>query len=153
MELSVCICTHDRPRYVRDCLKGLRAQTVDPSRFEILLVDSGSPSASRMELARLASSLPNIRLIRLAQPGVSVARNAGAAAAAAPYIAFIDDDAIPTPNWVEEILRVTETSLLPPVVLGGTTLRDFTNTEGKPGYFQQEITKALKERKEKQALT
>ena len=51
MDLTVCICTCDRPRYVRDCLDGLRRQTISRDRFTVLLVDSASaPVAAASEM-------------------------------------------------------------------------------------------------------
>lgn len=122
MELTVCICTHDRPRYVRDCLQGLRRQTVAPDRFDVLIVDSGSPEPARSELRDLAREHPGARLIRVDEPGLSTARNAGAAAAATDYIAYIDDDGIPAEDWVEAIFQALAVPGPPPVVLGGRIL-------------------------------
>jgi glycosyltransferase involved in cell wall biosynthesis len=122
MDLTVCVCTHNRPRYVRDCLDGLRRQTVGPDRFAILIVDSGSTGSARAELAELAATQPNIRLIRVDQPGVGLARNAGAAAAATRAITYIDDDAIPDPAWVASILDALEQSVPRPALIGGRIL-------------------------------
>src|ERR1019366_978564 len=99
MERTVCICTHNRPRYVRDCLDGLRRQTVPRDRFAILLVDSGSTGTAPAELAALAAQYA-ARLLRVDRLGVSAARNTGAWAARSHYIAYVDDDAIPAPDWV-----------------------------------------------------
>ncbi|MFL5282668.1 MAG: glycosyltransferase family 2 protein [Rhodopila sp.] len=104
MDLTVCICTHNRLAYVRDCLNGLRQQSVRRDRFAILLVDSASSPHAAAELADMAAQ-HDARLIRLEQPGVSLARNAGAWAARTHYIAYIDDDAIPAVDWVESILE------------------------------------------------
>ena len=95
MQLTVCICTHNRPHYLRDCLNGLTRQTTGPSAFATLVVDSGSTGSVPAEMACLVAALPNASLIRVDRPGVSAARNAGAAACRTPYIAYIDDDAIP----------------------------------------------------------
>jgi glycosyltransferase involved in cell wall biosynthesis len=123
MELTVCICTHDRPRYLRDCLDGLRHQTVAEHRFDVLIVDSGSPEPARTELRDLVRHYPGARLIRVDEPGVSAARNAGARAATTDYIAYIDDDAIPAETWVEAILdAITERGRDRPAVLGGRIL-------------------------------
>lgn len=103
MDLTVCICTHDRPRYVSDCLDGLRRQTVARDRYTVLVVDSASPPAAAAELALLAAS-HDARLIRLDQPGLSLARNAGAWAARTQFIGYLDDDAVPAADWVEAIL-------------------------------------------------
>src|ERR1700712_2548131 len=121
MDLTVCICTHDRPRYVRDCLDGLRRQTVSRDRFTVLVVDSGSPPTSAAELEALATA-NGARLIRLDQPGVSLARNAGAWAARTQFIAYIDDDAIPSPDWVETILDAVTQPGRPPALIGGRIL-------------------------------
>jgi len=121
MDLTVCICTHNRPRYVRDCLDGLRGQTVARDHFTILLVDSASSPAVAADLDRLATE-HDARLIRLDHPGVSLARNAGAWAARTSFIAYIDDDAIPTPNWIESILASIAQPGPPPALIGGRIL-------------------------------
>jgi glycosyltransferase involved in cell wall biosynthesis len=122
MDLTVCICTHNRPRYVLDCLEGLARQTAPPDAFATLLVDSGSTGDAPAELVRLAGATPRTRLTRIGQPGVSLARNTGAAACGTPYIAYIDDDAIPAPDWVERILAALAEADPPPAVLGGRIL-------------------------------
>jgi GT2 family glycosyltransferase len=121
MDLTVCICTHERPRYVRDCLDGLRRQSVPRDRFAVLLIDSASSPAVAAELKGLASG-HGARLIRLDQPGVSMARNAGAWAARTPFIAYIDDDAIPATDWVEAILSAITQPGRPPALIGGRIL-------------------------------
>jgi glycosyltransferase involved in cell wall biosynthesis len=122
MDLTVCVCTHNRPRYVRECLAGLRRQTVDDDRFGVVIVDSGSPEPARAELVELARDHPGASLIRVEEPGVSAARNAGAAAATTDYIAYIDDDAIPAENWVAAILAALAVRGDRPAVLGGRIL-------------------------------
>jgi glycosyltransferase involved in cell wall biosynthesis len=121
MHLTVCICTHNRPRYVRDCLEGLRHQTVGRDRFSLQIIDSASSEAAALELADLATR-HEARLIRLDQPGVSLARNAGAWAARTPFIAYIDDDAIPAPDWIETIIDAISQPGRPPALIGGRIL-------------------------------
>jgi glucosyl-dolichyl phosphate glucuronosyltransferase len=117
----VCICTHDRAGYVGDCLEGLAGQTVARDRFNILLIDSASSPGAAAELTRLADR-HGARLIRLTQPGVSLARNAGAWAARTGYIAYIDDDAIPAPDWIASILEALAQPGRRPAVIGGRIL-------------------------------
>jgi glycosyltransferase involved in cell wall biosynthesis len=121
MDLTVCICTHDRLRYVGDCLEGLRQQTVGRDRFAIMLVDSASSAAVAAELGELATQ-HGARLVRVAQPGVSLARNAGAWAARTQFIAYIDDDAIPASDWVESILEAIAEPGPRPALIGGRIL-------------------------------
>jgi glycosyltransferase involved in cell wall biosynthesis len=121
MDLTVCICTRDRPGYVSDCLDGLRRQTVADDLFTVIVVDSDSAPAAAAELAELAAAHA-ARLIRLDEPGVSLARNTGAWAARTPFIAYIDDDAIPAPDWVETILNAIIQPGRPPALIGGRIL-------------------------------
>lgn len=121
MDLTVCICTRDRPLYVRDCLDGLLRQTVGRDRFAVLLVDSASSPSTAQELAALATQHA-ARLIRLDQPGVSLARNAGAWATRTQFIAYIDDDAIPAADWIETILTAIAQPGRPPALIGGRIL-------------------------------
>jgi glucosyl-dolichyl phosphate glucuronosyltransferase len=121
MDLTVCICTHDRPRYVRDCLDGLGRQTIPRDRFTVLLVDSASSTDVATELSALASEY-GARLIRLEQMGVSLARNAGAWATRTQFIAYLDDDAIPASDWVESILDAIIQPGRRPALIGGRIL-------------------------------
>jgi glycosyltransferase involved in cell wall biosynthesis len=122
MDLTVCVCTHNRPRYVRGCLAGLRRQTAPTDCFQVLVVDSGSPEPARSELQVAVRQFAGVQLLRVDQPGVSAARNAGAAAAASDYIAYIDDDAIPADDWVAAILAALAPPENRPAVLGGRIL-------------------------------
>ena len=120
--ITVCICTHNRPRYVRDCLNGLVLQTVGPAGFDILIIDSGSTSEVGAELAGTAAEFDNAQLLRIDRPGVSIARNAGADAARGDYIAYIDDDAIPAEDWVQRIRQAILEIGGVPAVVGGRIL-------------------------------
>src|SRR4051794_36679996 len=121
MDLTVCICTHNWPAYVRDCLQGLREQTVRRDRFAILLVDSASSPHAAAELADMAVQ-HDARLIRLDRPGVSLARNAGGWAARPPYIAYTDDDATPAVDWAESIREAIARPGRRPALIGGRIL-------------------------------
>jgi glycosyltransferase involved in cell wall biosynthesis len=121
MDLTVCICTHNRPQYVRECLEGLRRQTAPRQAFSLLLVDSASDPNAAAELKALAAQ-HDARLIRLNRPGVSVARNAGAWAARTRYIAYVDDEAIPSEDWVQAILSAIARPGRTAALIGGRIL-------------------------------
>ena len=97
--ISVVVCAHERSAALARCLQGLAGQRV---ALDLIVVDSGSrePEASLIaERARHAGA----RHIRLAAPGLARARNAGLAAAKAPWVAYVDDDAVPAPDWAEKL--------------------------------------------------
>ena len=120
--ISVIVCSYDRLHYVQRCLEALAQQSVGRSGFEIILVDNGSPPSVTAEMRRMAEGIPNARLVRLEAAGVSLARNEGARAASGDYIAYIDDDAMAMPDWIEQIQRVLVERGCRPVVIGGKVL-------------------------------
>jgi glycosyltransferase involved in cell wall biosynthesis len=120
--ITVCVCTHDRPHYVRSCLEGLRVQSVGLDAFDIIVVDSCSPDGVNEQLRSLVETLPNARLLRAERLGASIARNIAATATTADYLAYIDDDAIAAPDWIEQAQRVIQEQDPWPAVLGGRSL-------------------------------
>jgi GT2 family glycosyltransferase len=94
---TVIVCTRDRPEHLLACLAALKRQT--GTRFEVLVVDNSVPG-SVLGLCKREG----VGYLHEPVPGLSRARNAGARAARGEIIAFIDDDAIPEPDWLEKLL-------------------------------------------------
>jgi len=103
--LSIVVCTHNRSSDVLECLRSLHAQ-VDLARTDIVLVDSASSPEDRRTMESGLADLPGIQRIRLDAPGLSIARNAGVAASKGQWVAFVDDDAVPWPDWHARLLEV-----------------------------------------------
>jgi len=120
--LTVCMVTHDRPSYVRTCLESLRAQSISIDAFEVLVVDSCGTPETNAALREMVASLPNARLLRVDKPGVSAARNLGASASKSDFLAFLDDDALAAPDWLEQIRTVIMEHDPWPGVIGGRVL-------------------------------
>jgi glycosyltransferase involved in cell wall biosynthesis len=98
-EVSVVVPTRDRPEGLAALIAALRAQTLAPERFELIVVDDGSDPPQRPAGSRLA-----LRVIRREHAGgPGAARNAGWRAARAPLVAFVDDDCVPLPAWLEAL--------------------------------------------------
>lgn len=120
--ITACLVTHNRPHYVRGCLQSLARQSVGPRAFDIIVVDScGRPEVSAA-LAGMVGTHPNARLLRVDRPGASAARNAGAAASTADYIAYLDDDALAEPDWIARIRQVVAERPKWPGILAGRVL-------------------------------
>ncbi len=45
-----------------------------------------------------------MRSERIAEPGISLARNLGLRVATSEWVAFLDDDALPAPDWADQLL-------------------------------------------------
>jgi glucosyl-dolichyl phosphate glucuronosyltransferase len=110
-EASVVICAHTLDRWdeLKRAVGSVRTQTRAPREI-VLVVDNNE--ALRERAAREIASvtvLPNAK-----QPGLSGARMTGAEYITAPVIAFLDDDAVADPGWLEELLEAHRD----PAVLG-----------------------------------
>lgn len=99
--LTVVVCTHDRPTDLARCLEALTALE---RRVEVLVVDSASELPCRELVDGFANRLPGLRYIREGEPGLSRARNRGVAEASGEFVAFVDDDAAPRPDWAKHLL-------------------------------------------------
>ncbi len=105
--VSVVVATHNRAERLAALLAGLRRQTLPRDRFEVIVVDDGSadetPDVLAAEQARRELPLAFVR--HHEGRGPATARNRGWRLAAAPLIAFTDDDCVPTPGWLDALLR------------------------------------------------
>lgn len=100
--VSVVIATVGRRQCLPNCIASLRRQTYRP--LELVVVVGPSEDGSHA----YASSLGDVKVTRVDRLNASFARNTGLRLASGDIIAFIDDDAIATPTWLEELVRVFE---------------------------------------------
>lgn len=84
---SVVIPAYNAAATVVRAIESVRSQTW--AAHEIIVIDDGSSDDTAGVVAALG---PSVKLIRQANAGVSVARNAGAAAATGDWLAFLDAD-------------------------------------------------------------
>jgi glycosyltransferase involved in cell wall biosynthesis len=91
-----------------DELEGPRADraTDDPSRAraEVIVVDDGSADGTAAVAEALAAADPRVRVVRQENAGVSAARNAGARAANADTLVFLDCDDEVDPRWLVALI-------------------------------------------------
>lgn len=98
--ISVVICTLNRARLLRQAVQSVLDQELAPEEFEVIVVDNGSTDETAVLIAAMMKQHPNLRLVREPAVGLSNARNRGAREAGAPFVAFLDDDAVATDGWL-----------------------------------------------------
>jgi glycosyltransferase involved in cell wall biosynthesis len=118
IHISAVICTHNRSGYLRKALQSLARQTLPTESHEIVVVDNGSTDATRDVCAEF-SDVKNLRYIYEPTIGLSHARNTGWRSARGRYVAYLDDDAVACPVWLERIVEVFETVRPRPGCVGG----------------------------------
>lgn len=134
--LTVIVCTHNRQEYILDCIKSLIDQDYDRNDYSILIVDNASNDKTPEIVAELVKSYDHtfIRVIQEDKIGLSHARNRGLSETSTPYIAFIDDDARVTKNWISTAKAIIEK--YQPDIFGGPAYPIFPS--GKPEWFKDE---------------
>lgn len=105
-KVSIVVPVYNSKQYLARCLDSLLGQTV--SEIEVVLVDDGSTDGSSLTCDGWADIDSRIRVIHKENGGLSDARNCGALAARAPYIAFIDSDDSVDLDFCESLLRDIE---------------------------------------------
>src|ERR1700674_5079960 len=103
--LSVILCAHNpRPDYLRRALDSLRSQTIQPDRWEFLLVDN----ASQDKLADMwdVSWHPRARHVREDELGLTAARLRGITESSGDLLVFIDDDNVLAADFLEQAAAI-----------------------------------------------
>jgi glycosyltransferase involved in cell wall biosynthesis len=130
IEISVVVCTYNRLDVLPRALESLVEQTLAPDRYEILVVDNGSTEPVG-EAVRQFSERHARHRIRL-----GYARNKGFQGAMGRYVAFLDDDAKASEEWLSACIRCFKITKPEPMGVGGP-IRPFYVTR-KPGWFKDE---------------
>ncbi|MBL6457512.1 glycosyltransferase [Belnapia sp. T6] len=98
-QVTIVINTCNRVAHLRSALQGLRG--LRGARFEVVVVNGPSTDGTAALLAEWGAG---IKLRHCPEQNLSLSRNIGIAAAAGEVVAFIDDDAVPHPDWLAHLL-------------------------------------------------
>jgi len=93
--------------------------------FEVIIADNGSMGGVAA-VSMLAARHPSLdlRVIDAPEPGAGPARNAGAALARAPMLAFLDCDCLPDADWLQNAQQPLKQAN---AVLGGPVIASICN--------------------------
>lgn len=116
--ITAIICTHNRAAHLSLAIRSLLDQTLSRPLYEILVVDNRSTDATA-EVVREFAAAHKVRYHYEARLGLSHARNAGWCNAAGKYAAYLDDDAVAEPVWLEKALEAFERLSPTPGCVGG----------------------------------
>jgi hypothetical protein len=120
-EISINLATHNRAAFLEPCLVSLCEQTLDPSRYEICVVNNACTDNTAEVVEKIAALYPKHRvfMVREPLPGLSRARNAGLRATQAPLVANVDDDGTVYPDWLESYIARFAAQGSDTAVIGG----------------------------------
>jgi len=117
-KISVIICTRNRAEYLQKAIKSLLDQSLQKNLYEIIIMDNRSTDNTK-DIIKKFSKSKNIRYIYEPILGLSQARNEGLKNARGKYVAFLDDEAVASKNWLETILETFESVKPRPGCIGG----------------------------------
>jgi glycosyltransferase involved in cell wall biosynthesis len=103
VNVSLIICTRNRPLQVKTCLESLSKLPCAPA--ETIVVDN-APSDDQTK--NIVSSFSNVTYCLEPRPGLDIARNTGIRAAKSPIVAFVDDDVTVHPHCVYQTWKTFE---------------------------------------------
>ena len=103
-KVSVVVCAYNASDTIDDCLRSLGTLTYP--RLEIIVVNDGS----RDDTGARARRYPGVRVVDIANGGLSAARNIGLAEATGEIVAYTDADVRVDPDWLAYLVQPMLTS-------------------------------------------
>lgn len=95
-EVTVIVPTKERAAMLTRCLAG------QADRYRVIVVDDGSEDRDAIRAVAESHGAELVR--RPVNGGPAAARNTGLAAAHTEFVAFLDNDCLPTEDWIDRLL-------------------------------------------------
>jgi glucosyl-dolichyl phosphate glucuronosyltransferase len=131
VSVIICTCADERWNHLRAAIASLHDQTRPPR--EIIVVVDHNPGL----FARVQAEMPEVVALQNAEArGLSGGRNTGIGRASGALIAFVDDDEIADPDWLD----LLEASCSDPGILGTGGLVVPLWSSNPPAWFPHEFS-------------
>jgi len=144
VSVIICCYTMERLNDIREAMNSVLNQTLEPCEI-ILSVDHNKELYQTLKLniePRTLNLEPQIRtVLNTGVEGLSETRNVGIRAASGDIVAFIDDDAVAEPDWLENLVkpfRLTQSTQGTVVAVGGQAIPLWLSGS-RPSWFPEEL--------------
>jgi succinoglycan biosynthesis protein ExoM len=110
VDISVVVLSYDRVNLLERTLRAcVDPRTAPGVAYEIIVVDNHPNRLAETLVAAIAEETgAPLTYLADARRNISIVRNLGIKAAKGRYVAFIDDDEAPDPNWLSELFHCLE---------------------------------------------
>ncbi len=116
---SIIVPSYGNPESLGKLLVSVAGLKDSGTGYEVVIIDDGSPTPISSVVVPFRDRL-DLTLIEQRNMGPAAARNRGAAVGQGRYLAFIDDDCLVEPEWLESLAEALGKS--DPLVCGGRTV-------------------------------
>ncbi len=105
--ICVCVCTYQRPELLGRLLRGIVSQkTDDLFSYSVVVVDNDQRQSAESVVSGFTDNHSlTIRYCVEPRQSIALARNKAIENASGDFIALIDDDEFPEPNWLLELFK------------------------------------------------
>jgi GT2 family glycosyltransferase len=104
--VSILIVNYNGGQHLTACLSAIARQSLPPHRYEVIVLDNASRDGSA---DRVPEQFPWVRLVRSPKNlGFAEGNNLAAKFAHSRTVILLNNDTIPDPYWLEELLAVAE---------------------------------------------
>jgi len=110
VHISVCVCTYKRPLMLKQLISALNGQhTGGLFTYSIVIADNDEDQSGAAAVAesRMISSVP-LKYCVEPRRSIALARNKVIENACGDYLALIDDDESPAPDWLLTLYKTCE---------------------------------------------
>ena len=136
---TVAVCTYRRFEQLGRCLEALAQQS--DAGFKLLVVDNSCMPAESERCRERYGGSPNLEYVITQRSGLSFARNVALQSCSTPFIAYLDDDAVPDVDWAENLGRALTQADEWLGVLGGPVRPSWESTP--PSWLRGKLLGAL----------
>jgi glycosyltransferase involved in cell wall biosynthesis len=117
--LSIVIVTKNRALDLVHCLGSLASQSVKPD--ELIIVDNASSDTTKMVVQSFRKTVKfPVRLVLETKRGYPTIYNRGLREAQFEWVAFIDDDCVPSLHWIKELKSLVSAHPQAAAIVGTT---------------------------------
>jgi glycosyltransferase involved in cell wall biosynthesis len=139
-EIAAIICTHNRDLYLGAAIDSLLTQ--DYTDYEIIVVDNASSDRTK-EVVQPRLDNPLVKYVYEPELGLSVARNRGAKETEALILAYLDDDAEASSQWLRIIAQAYRDNEKLAIAGGKVTLILPEGINSLPKWLSEDMAGAL----------
>lgn len=136
--LTIAICTHNRASLAIECLTTVLEQAASRP-IEVLIVDNSSTSSEASTLLAWCKANPSVAYVRETRLGLSCARNRAIECANSPWIAFLDDDTLLRPGWLQAVCTFIDASEPTLAAFGGPVFPKWPSPPASNGVHPQHL--------------